>query len=292
MTRIAVVAGLGLSASLILGAPIRPERTTAAARAEEAPAGQPGGPSADEIAARAEQAFHYPGADMKARVTMELVAASGKKRTRVLTMLRKNSGGGKNQKFFLYFHEPGDVARTAFLVWKYPEKDDDRWIFIPAVNMIRRVAASDSRSSFVGSDFTYEDISGRDLAADTHTLLREEKLGEADCYVIENVPRTATDYTRKLSWIDKTTFLPRREEHYDAQNQLARVFTADRIEDIPAVGSAPAKMYPVITRRTMKNVKSEHRTDVTMSEVAFDVGLGEDVFTERALENPPLKWIR
>ncbi len=240
------------------------------------------------ILEKSEQAFYYPGSDMKARVVMDLINADGKKRTRVLTMLRKNVPGGREQRYFLYFHEPGDVRRTAFLVWKYPEKDDDRWIFIPAVNMIRRVAARDSRSSFVGSDFTYEDVSGRDLPADTHALLREEKLGDADCYVIQSIPKTSAEYTKKIAWIDKATFLPRKEEYYDARNEVARVFTADKIESISAGG----KVFPTVTRRTIKNVKSGHRTEVTFTNVSYNAGIEDGVFTEHSLQNPPRKWIR
>ena len=248
--------------------------------------------TASEIVERSQQAFYYPGADLKAKVTMDLITDTGKKRTRVLTMLRKNDPKSKDQKYFLYFHEPGDVRRTAFLVWKYPEKDDDRWIFIPAVNMVRRVAASDSRSSFVGSDFTYEDVSGRDLAADTHTLLGEEKLGDSDCYVIQSVPKTSADYTKKLAWIDKKTFLPLKEEYYDAQNEVARVFTAEKIEEIPA-GEGDGKLtYPTATKRTMKNVKSGHRTEVALVDVAYNVGMEDGIFTERSLQSPPAKWIK
>jgi len=248
-------------------------------------------PSATDIVAKSQQAFYYPEADMKAKVTMDLVTEDGKTRTRVLTMLRKNVPGSQDQKYFLYFHEPGDVRRTAFLVWKYPDRDDDRWIFIPAVNMVRRVAASDSRSSFVGSDFSYEDISGRDLSADTHTVARQDKLGDADCYVIQSIPKTAAEYTKKLTWIDKKTFLPRKEEYYDAQNELARLFTADAIEDVTMGEGDAKKTVPTITRRTMKNVKSGHRTEVRFDSVAYDVGLDDDVFVERALQNPPRKWI-
>ncbi len=244
--------------------------------------------TAAEIVDRAQAAFYSPGADMKARVVMDLINADGKKRTRVLSMLRKNLPGGREQRYFLYFHEPGDVRRTAFLVWKYPEKDDDRWIFIPAVNMTRRIAARDSRSSFVGSDFSYEDISGRDLVADAHTMVREEKLGDSACYVIQSTPKAASDFLRKLSWIDKTLWLPLKEEYYDAQNQLARVFTADKIEAISASG----KTYPTIVKRTMKNVQSGHRTEVVFESVSYDVGIPPDIFTERSLQQPPEKWIR
>jgi hypothetical protein len=242
---------------------------------------------AAQIIEKSQAAFYYPGGDMRARVAMELITAEGKKRTRVLTMLRKNESDGKRQRYFLYFHEPGDVRRTAFLVWKYPEKDDDRWIFIPAVNMTRRIAARDSRSSFVGSDFTYEDVSGRDVAADTHLLLREEKLGSSTCFLIQSTPKAAADFSKKLSWIDQATLLPLKEEYYDAQNKLARVFTADKIETVSGKGA-----YPTITKRTMQSVQSGHRTEVVFEGVAYDAGMEADVFTERALQQPPQKWIQ
>jgi len=246
-------------------------------------------PTATEIVEKSQQAFYYPGADMRAKVTMELITGTGQKRVRVLTMLRKNDPKNKDQKYFLYFHEPGDVRRTVFLVWKYPEKDDDRWIFIPTLNMVQRVAAKDSRLSFVGSDFTYEDVSGRDLSADTHTLLREERQGNADCYVIQSMPKSTADYTKKLSWVDKKNFLPLKEEYYDAQNDLFRVFTADKIEEVTA---GKGRSYPTITRRTMKNVKSGHRTEVTYTSVAYEVGLDDSIFTERSLRSPPQDLIR
>ncbi|MEW6027101.1 MAG: outer membrane lipoprotein-sorting protein, partial [Planctomycetota bacterium] len=169
----------------------------------EAKAGTAGTLTAEEIMSKTHQAFFYAGDDMKVSVSMALINKDGKERRRELLMLRKNAPEGGSQKYFIYFHKPNDVRRTTFMVWKYPAKDDDRWIFIPAVNMVRRIAAADSRSSFVGSDFTYEDVSGRDLEADTHTLLREEKLNDKPCYVIQSVPKIKSDSTRKISWIDK-----------------------------------------------------------------------------------------
>ncbi|OGV69843.1 MAG: hypothetical protein A3K19_29000 [Lentisphaerae bacterium RIFOXYB12_FULL_65_16] len=253
--------------------------------------GQPGKAtfSADQVVEKSHQAFYAAGADMKADVTMELITGDGKQRTRGLTMLRLNTSGGAAQKYFLYFKEPSDVRRMTFLVWKYPEKEDDRWIYIPAVDLVRRVAASDRRSSFVGSDFTYEDISGRDISADTHKFLREEKLGSNDCYVMESTPKETLDYVRRIAWIDTTTYLPLKEEYYDLRNELARVFTADTIEN--ASSGAGRGEIPTVMKRTMRNVKSGHRTEVTFKSVSFNVGLTDDIFTERYLRQAPSKWV-
>ena len=229
---------------------------------------------------------------MKVDIRMELITADGKKRIRVLTMLRWNDPKSKDQKYFLYFREPADVRGMTFMVWKYPLKESDRWIYVPAIDLVRRIAARDARSSFIGSDFTYEDVSGRNIAADTHTLLREEKLGDRDCYVVESVPKEPIDYVKRISWIDKTTFLPLKEEYYNVQKELARVFTADKIEDIATAEGVERKSFPTVVKRTMKNLKTGHRTEVTFTSVSYNVGLQDNIFTERYLRNPPERWIK
>ena len=245
-------------------------------------------PSPIEIMQQSQLAFHYPGEDMKAEVTMDLIDRDGDRRTRVMTMLRIDEAEGRDQKYFIYFYEPGDVRRMTFMVWKDPEQEDDRWIFIPAVDLVRRIAADDKRSSFVGSDFTYEDVSGRDVASDEHTLIREERLGDRDAYVVESQPKASTDYTRRLSWIDKVTFLPLREEYFDAQQDLFRIFTADEI----VIVSAGDADWPTVISRTMSNIKTGHRTETRFTEIEYDLGLDEDDFSERRMRQPPRSWIR
>ena len=106
----------------------------------------------------------------------------------------------------------------------------------------------------------------------------------------QSVPKAVGDYTKKLAWIDKKSFLPLKEEYYDAQNELARLFTAEKVENVSAESSR--KVYPTITRRAMKNVKSGHRTDVTFTNIAYDAGLDDGVFSEGSLQSPPQKWIK
>src|SRR4030065_1244315 len=245
-----------------------------------------------EIMEKSQHAFYYPGKDMKVDIRMELVTADGKKRIRVMTMLRWNDPKSKDQKYFIYFREPSDVRGMTFMVWKYPLKESDRWIYVPAIDLVRRIAARDARSSFVGSDFTYEDVSGRNIAADTHTLLREEKLGDRDCYVVESMPKEPIDYVKRISWTAKTTFLPLKEEYYDVQKELARGFTAETIEEVASPEGRERKSFPTVTKRTMKNLKAGHRTEVTCTSVSYNVGLQDDIFTERYLRNPPERWIK
>lgn len=233
------------------------------------------------------KAFYYAGSAMNADVSMALVSKSGKKQKRKLTMLRLNTEK-VSQKLFLYFHEPQDVRGTAFLVWKYPVKDDDRWLFIPALNMVRRVAAQDSQSSFVGSDFTYEDISGRDVDMDTHKFIKEiedfdGKKGQ-NVFVVESMPKGKAEYKKKNSYVDEKTYLPLKEEYMDAQGKVYKVFSAEEIKIVDGV--------PTITKRVMENVKTGHKTEVEFTEVSYPQDLPEELFTEKSLKKPPSKWVK
>ena len=240
--------------------------------------------SAGDIIARSRLAFYYAGDDGRARVTMELINKAGQKRVRELTMLRKDYAEGGEQKYFTYFYQPADVKDTTFMVYKYPDKDDDRWLFIPAINLVKRIAANDKYASFVGSDFTYEDISGRKPDEDTHGLLGKEQINGKNCFVVESVPKSAAEYTKRISWIEAENFLPLKEEFYDKQNELYRRFEAIEVKDISGIAT--------ITKRVMKNIKTGHRTEVAFQEVEYNLGIEDDVFSERYLRRPPLEWIR
>jgi hypothetical protein len=243
-------------------------------------------PSAEAIVARANHVSYYPENDMKARVVMRLINRRGKERIREMTMLRLDREDGGEQKYFLYFHQPGDVRDMTFMVWKDPQRDDERWLFIPAIRLVRRIAANDKRSSFVGSDFTYEDVSGREVKEDSHTLLREETREGRPAFVIRSVPKDekSADFSYRVAWIDQETFVLWREEYYDKRDELYKVFTANEVKQVQGVWTA--------VRRTMQNVQNEHRTEVTFLKIDYNVGLENSLFSERYLRNPPARWIR
>ncbi|MBI2505692.1 MAG: outer membrane lipoprotein-sorting protein [Candidatus Latescibacteria bacterium] len=238
-------------------------------------------PAAEDLARKSQLAFFYAGEDLKVKIHMRLVTRDGKERLRDLTMLRKDVQEGGEQKYFICFHQPADVRDMTFMVWKYPGKDDDRWLYMPALKLVRRIAADDKRSSFAGSDFTYEDVSGRGLEEDVYALIREENLDDKVCDVVKSTPKTekGADYSYKLSWIDRNTFLPLKEEYYDRQGNLARVFTAGELKEVQGL--------PTIVRRTMMNLQTGHKTEVVFEEVKYNLGLVNDLFTERYLRSAP-----
>lgn len=239
--------------------------------------------SANEVIVKSQGAFLYQGDDSRSHVLMKLITKDGNERIREMTMLRKNYKGAE-QKYFIYFYRPSDVRGMTFMVYKYPARSDDRWLFVPAIKMVRRIAAEDKASSFVGSDFSYEDISGRGPENDTHEIIKEESLGQRPSYVVKSTPKAGDmDYSYKVTWVDKENFLPLKEEYYDRHGELHRVFTADEVKDVDG--------FATVMKRTMKNLKSGHRTEVEFTRAEYNIGIPDNLFTERFLRRPLKKWV-
>jgi outer membrane lipoprotein-sorting protein len=237
--------------------------------------------SAAEIAKKAEDASYYQGDDGRARVSMEIKDKQGRTRTREMTILRRDmlEDGEEtgHQRFYVYFHAPSDVRDTVFMVWKHPTSDDDRWLYLPALDLVRRIAAEDERSSFVGSDFFYEDVSGRAAAEDSHELQDTTDT----YYVLKSTPKKPglVEFDHYISYIHKETFLPVQVEYYKEDGTKYREYTVENVETIEG--------YPTITKSVMKDLADGGRTTLTYSQIEYDVGLEKDLFTERYLRNPP-----
>ena len=232
----------------------------------------------DEIVNKANQAAYYAGKDGRADVEMILTDKSGSTRTRKFTLLRMNTENG-NQKFYVYFKEPADLYKQVFLVWKEvgEGKNDSRWMWLPALNLKREIAPGDKRTSFVGSDFVYEDVSGRNLNEDKHELTETTEKQ----YVIKNTPKKPDDveFSYYTVRIDKDTFLPRLAEYYDKNGKLYRTVEATKVETI--------QKFPTVTESVVKDLNTGSSTVNKFSNIQYDIGLDENIFTERFLRRPP-----
>jgi len=237
--------------------------------------------SADAIVEKANEASYYAGQDGRAEVSMTITDSSGLERKREFTILRLNTEG-KNQKFYTYFKAPADVYKMAYLVWKNVGQDDDRWLWLPALNLKKRIAPGDKRTSFVGSDFFYEDVSGRGTHEDTHELVETTPTQ----YVIKNVPKDpqSVEFSSYQVWIDKDTFLPRKADYYDANGKLYRQVEALTVETVQG--------FPTVTVSVAKDLKSGSQTRNEFSKVEYNIGLQDNIFTERFLRRPPREVTR
>lgn len=239
--------------------------------------------SVDEIVSKANQAAYYAGNDGRADVEMKIIDKSGSTRTREFTLLRMNTGGG-NQKFYVFFKNPADLYKQVFLVWKEVSegKEDSRWLWLPALNLKREIAPGDKRTSFVGSDFVYEDVSGRNLKEDKHELVETTDTQ----YVVKNTPVNpdSVEFSTYTVRIDKDTFLPRMAEYYDKNGKLYRTVEATKVETIQG--------FPTVVESVVKDLNTGGSTVNTFSSIEYNIGLKENIFTERFLRRPPREVTR
>ena len=237
----------------------------------------------DEIVNKANEAAYYAGNDGRAEVEMKIIDKNGSSRTRKFTLLRMNTKDG-NQKFYVYFKAPADLYKQVFLVWKEvgEGKNDSRWMWLPALNLKRSIAPGDKRISFVGSDFTYEDVSGRNLKEDTHELIEATDAQ----YVVKNTPKDpgSVEFSHYTVRIDKDTFLPRKAEYFDKNGKLYRTVEATKVETIQG--------FPTVTESVVKDLTTGGSTVNTFSNIKYDIGLKENIFTERFLRRPPREVTR
>lgn len=239
--------------------------------------------TADEVVAKANHAAYYQGKDGKAKVSMTITDSQGRTRERDFTILRRDDDESDGpQKFYVYFRGPADVAKTVFMVWKKTEGDDDRWMYLPALDLVKRIAASDERTSFVGSHFFYEDVSGRAPHEDTHELVEETE----HYYVLKSTPKNAgaVEFDHYKSWIHKATFLPVQIKYFDAQGENYRTYDAQKVDMVNGI--------PTVTAAKMTDIRIGGSTEMQYSDVSYDAGIDEKIFSERYLRNPPRRELR
>jgi len=242
-------------------------------------------PDGAAIIEKSNETYYYSGKDGRASLKMTITDRAGRVRTREMTLLRMDIEDGGRQRFYVYFHRPADIGGMVFMVWKNIKKDDDRWLYIPAIDLVKRVAAKDKRSSFAGSHFTYEDVSGRATTDDTHEFLREEKLGGRDMYLVKNTPKDAAsvEFSYYLSWIDKETYLPMKGEYFDKGGNSYRVITILETKEVQGI--------PTVVKALVEE-KGRGKTVVEFKDVKYNIGLKKNIFTERSLRRPPRRWIK
>jgi hypothetical protein len=234
-------------------------------------------PTAQTIITQANLAAYYQGDDGRAEVEMQIKNANGALRKRSFIILRKDKVEGESQYYYVYFKRPTDVRKMVFMVWKYSDQDDDRWLYLPALDLVKRIAASDKRTSFVGSDFLYEDVSGRNPMADNHTLLQTTD----EYYLVQSKPKDqeSVEFAYYQTWLDKQTFLPLKALYFNDQDQLIREIVALETETIQGL--------PTITKMQVRNRQTGSETVLTFKNISYNLGLKSNLFTERYLRRAP-----
>ena len=214
--------------------------------------------------------------DMDGGLTMTLENARGNQRVRSVRQYVARFDGV--EKKLLFFTAPADVRDTAFMNWTYDDRStpDDQWIYLPALRRVRRISAEKKNDSFMGSDFTYEDLSERHPAIDTHRVTRTETMDDRTVYVVESVLEAGTSaYGRTVSWVADGIWIGLRREFYDRAGNLLKTLEIEEYREIDG--------FWTISRMTMTNAASGHSTTMELAGLRFNTGIEESTFTERTM---------
>jgi hypothetical protein len=223
------------------------------------------------------------GRDSRAEMRMRLFDRQGRVRERAMTLLTLRGAGGASDKTLVRFLYPNDIKNTGLLVWEHPDSDDERFLFLPALGRVRRIAGEEKQESFAGSDLSYEDIGGRDVADYTYAFAGENATWTAPdgsrhpAWALESRAKDANaDFPRSVSLVVKDRFIIVHADIFNRRNERAKVFDVKRLERVDGVWT--------VLDLAVSNERQNTRTELTTTSIQYNVGLSENDFSRRQLE--------
>ncbi len=226
-----------------------------------------------------ENVYNRPtGPDIKSDLTMTLTNSRGSQRIRKIKQFIKEYKNGDEKKI-MFFTSPADVKGTSFMDWSYGDsnKDDDMWIYLPALKKVKRISSESKSDYFMGSDFTYDDLGDRKPSKDNDKILREETFKGQDCYVVESTPKDPDYmYSKTVTWVVKGEWFGLKKEFYDEDGEHLKTLKVNSYKKING--------YWVILNMEMDNIQKDHQTLMVLKNVKIGSGIRNSYFTERMMK--------
>ena len=215
---------------------------------------------------------------------MILIDKRGKKRIRRIAVYNKDKGDDTLR--LMFFKHPSDVKDTAFLTYDYdnPSKDDDQWLYLPALHKTKRIASSDKSGSFMGSDLNYSDMTDRNLPDYDFTLKKEMAVNGINTWLIESVPRSKkvigeTGYKKSLIFVRQDNYVVVRAVHWEKDGGHLKYVDVKKLELIDDIW-VTTEMH--VTRKKGKQLV--HKTILKLNNIKFNQDLDDELFTVRRME--------
>ena len=228
------------------------------------------------IARAADHANQGFGAE-KATLIMDLVNAHGDVTKRKVT-IETLEGTADGDKSKVVFEWPADVKGTKLLTWTHRDRDDDQWLYLPAIKRVKRIGGANKTGSFMGTELSYEDLASVEVERFSYRYIDEPNAGDRATFRIERLPVDKNSgYTREIVWLDKEYQNPLRVEYYDRNQALLKIaiFAGYRRYD----------RFWRATSVTFENVQTKKRTVLTFENRQLHAALGAQNFDSARLED-------
>ena len=228
-----------------------------------------------EVAQKSEKALSG-FEDSTSSMQMKLINAKGQQKIR--TMKMKVLEGEDEDRSLMEFLTPADVKGTKFLNYEHVDKDDDQWLYLPALKRVKRISSKNKSGAFMGSEFAYEDLSAFNVKKYHYEgEAKEIMLDNKEIYQTYSVPVSKNSgYTKLVSWVDKKTFLIQKIEYYDRKKELLKTAYFDKYNNFDGV----YRMAQI----TMKNIQNDKTTILIWSDEKIKTGLKKKDFHKRYLK--------
>ncbi|MEM6731709.1 MAG: outer membrane lipoprotein-sorting protein [Myxococcota bacterium] len=213
----------------------------------------------------------------RSEIEMVLVNAYGDKTVRRMTnvIFEMDEDGDKSR---IEFQWPADVKGTRMLTWSHKSDDDDQWMFLPAIKRVKRISSRNKSGSFMGSEFSYEDLGSQEVEKFKHTYVKDEKVNGRDCWVTERVPTDPrSGYSKQIVWNDKGYMNAVKIEYYDRKGELLKTGKFTGYKKVSGLWRAAAI--------EMTNHQTKKSSTLTWKERTLKVELDEDEFDSDELDS-------
>lgn len=216
--------------------------------------------------------------------TLIIIGKNGEKRVRKMSIVSKLYDNGLTEKKMVKFTEPADVKGTGFLSYDYNDKPDDKWIYMPALRKTRRIISSENAKSFMGSEFSYADMSMPTVEDFNYKFLPEETVNGITCYVIEIIPKDKNieeenGFSKKISYISKKDFVMRKAVYFNLTGEKEKEMTVKSVIEVDTKNHR-YKLKEI----EMINLLNKRRSVSTIDQIKFNPNIADDFFTTRFLE--------
>ncbi len=223
-------------------------------------------------------------AGVESVATLTIIDSKGRERVRKTAQVTKLYDNGDTEKKLTRFLSPADVKGTSLLIFDYKKKDDDMWLFMPALRKTRRIISSEKAKNFMGSEFSYADMTPPTLDDFNYKKLEEQEIEGTICWEIEMVPvdddiADENGFSKKISYVAKKDFVIRKAVYYDLDGELHKELAVKEIKELNTKNHKYRPMHMI-----MVNKQNNRKSILKVDKIQFNPNVKDEYFTTRYLE--------
>ncbi|MFC1760284.1 outer membrane lipoprotein-sorting protein [Candidatus Neomarinimicrobiota bacterium] len=204
-----------------------------------------------------------------------------KEKVRIREMVRylkRYNNGNYKSKSLLRFKKPDIVKGTGFLIWSDRSGGNDQWLFLPKLKTAKQIKSKEKTSRFMNTEFSYEDLESFNQSDEQYFLNRIENFEDKNCYIVEVIGHTQTQYKRRLVWIDSKNWLLHKVEFYDKNDKLLKILSINDYQNF--------EKYNFASKMIMKNIQTGSQTVMDFADIKYNIDLPDSYFTKESLVKP------